>query len=259
MWMSSMTSGVKILLRPRMSLREGVPSIVRLPLEHELALGRLEVVVVVEHLAADELLELGRRAETVDPELALDELRVGLVPLARDAVDPERADLPGDVDLPVVHRVAEAVTDVAADDLAAALHHETRHRAGVPEDDDRAALLVDPRARAHLALDDEVAAAHGRARERARVRLDHDDARHHVLARRPAHAPLDLDLRAIDQATAEVAEGAVEGDPAAGEDADAERVLRPGIEHSDLADPLLVQEAAELEVDVPGREVARVE
>src|SRR5918996_5976682 len=170
MWMSSMTSGVKIPLRPRMSLREGVPSIVRLPLEHELALGRLEVVVVVEHLAADELLDLRRRAETVDPELALDELRVGLVPLARDAVDPQRADLAGDVDLPVVHGVAEAVADVTADDLATPLHHEAGHCTRVTEDDDRAALLVDPRARAHLTLDDEVAAAHRRARERARVR-----------------------------------------------------------------------------------------
>src|SRR5918996_4191410 len=259
MWMSSMTSGVKIPLRPRMSLREGVPSIVRLPLEHELALGRLEVVVVVEHLAADELLELGRRAEIVDAELALDELRVGLVPLAGDAVDPERADLPGDVDLPVVHRVAEAVTDVAADDLAAALHHEPGHRAGVAEDDDRAALLVDAGAGSDLALDDDVAAANGGRRQRARVALDHDDARHHVLAGRPADPPGDADLGTVDEAAAEVAQAAFEVDLAAGEDPDAQRVLRARVQDRHLVDAFLVQEPAQLEVDLPGGEIVRVE
>src|SRR3954451_13415012 len=67
------------------------------PSKHELALGRLEIVVVVELLAADELLELGRRAEVVDAELPLDELGVVLRPLARHAVDAERLHLAGDV------------------------------------------------------------------------------------------------------------------------------------------------------------------
>jgi hypothetical protein len=53
-------------------------------LENELALGRLEGVVVVELLAADELLELRRRAELVDAELALDQLAVGSGPLASE-------------------------------------------------------------------------------------------------------------------------------------------------------------------------------
>ena len=57
-------------------------------LKNELALGGLERVVVVEHLAAHELLELGRRAEPVDPKLALDQLGVGVRPLAGYAVDP---------------------------------------------------------------------------------------------------------------------------------------------------------------------------
>src|SRR5919106_6117246 len=217
MWMSSMTSGVKILLRPRMSLREGVPSIVRLPLEHELALGRLEVVVVVEHLAADELLELRRRAETVDPELALDELRVRVRPLAGDAVDAERLDLPADVDRPVVHRVAEAVADVAEDDHPAALQHEAGHRARVAEHHDRPALLVDPGAGAHLALDHEVAAADRRSGEGTGVAVDDDDARHHVLADRPTDPSLHVHLRAVDQPEAEVAERAVDRDAAARE------------------------------------------
>src|SRR5919202_806524 len=127
MWMSLMTSGVKMGLRPRSERRAGWSrptlrssgsyrsAVVILPLlENELPLGRLEVVVVVELLAAHELLELRRRPEPVDPELALDELRVRLVPLAGHAVDPERLHLAGDVDLPVVHRVAEAGARVSA-------------------------------------------------------------------------------------------------------------------------------------------------
>src|SRR4051794_16543704 len=57
--------------------------------EDQLSLGGLEVVVVVELLAADEFLEGRRGAEPVDAELALDELRVGVRPLARHAVDAE--------------------------------------------------------------------------------------------------------------------------------------------------------------------------
>src|ERR687885_527871 len=44
------------------------------------------------------------------------------------------------------------------------------------------------------------------AGERAGVRLDDDDAGHHVLARGPADAAVDLDLRAVDEPGAEVAE-----------------------------------------------------
>ena len=102
-----------------------------------------ELVVVVELLPHTNFWNSGG-APDIDPELALDELGVGVSPLARDAVDPERAHLAGDVDLPVVHRVAETVTDVAADDLAPALHHEAGHRACVAENDHGAALLVDP-------------------------------------------------------------------------------------------------------------------
>src|SRR3954467_12160833 len=222
MWMSLMTSGVKIFERPSTVRLDGaVSSARRCPswlsagaarpccgsamsvarlLQNELALGRLEIVVVVELLAAHELLQLRRRAEAVDAELALDELGVGVRPLARHAVDAERPDLPANVDRPVVHRVAETVADVAAEDHATALHHEARHRPGVAADDDRAALLIDPRARADAALDEEVAAPECSARERARVRVDDDDARHHVLARRPADAARDVDLRPVDQA-----------------------------------------------------------
>src|ERR1700751_4831030 len=154
--MSSMTSGVKIRLCPSTFWAIGafssVAAITHPSLEHELALGRLQLVVVVKLLAADELLELRRRAQVVDPELAVNELRVGVGPLALHAVDTKRLDLPGDVDGAVVHRVAEPGSDVAADDLTAALHHEPGHRAGVAERNDRPALLVDPGAGADAAL-----------------------------------------------------------------------------------------------------------
>src|SRR6201997_5166675 len=229
------------------------------PLKHQLSFRGLQVVVVVELLAADELLEVGRRSEAVDPELPVDQLGVGVRPFTRDAVDAERAHLAGDVDRAVVHRVAEPRADVAAQDHSTALEHEAGHRPGPAEDDDRAALLVDPGARADLTLDDEVAAAHGGPGQRARVRVDHDDAGHHVLAHRPAHAALDVDLGAVDDAAAEVAETAVEGDLAAGEDADAERVLGARVEDGDVGDALLVEQPAELEVDLARGEILGVE
>src|ERR1700735_3930852 len=204
--MSSITSGVKILECPRTLVALGAFSsaINVIPLKDELALGRLELVVVVKLLAADELGELWWRAELVDLELALDQLGIGVGPLALDAVDAERLDRAGDVQLAVVHRVAETRADVAADDLAPALHHEAGHRTGVAERDDRPALLVDPGPGADPALDDEVAATDRRAGQRAGVRLDHDHPGHHVLARRPADATVDPDLRPIDHAQAEV-------------------------------------------------------
>src|SRR5919201_1057029 len=155
------------------------------------------MVVVVELLAAHELLKFRRRAEPVDPELALDELGVRVRPLPRHAVDAERLHLPADVDRPVVHRVAEPRPDLADDHLPAALHHEPGHRPRVPHHDHRPALLVDPRAR--------------------------------------------------------------EGDAAASEDPDAERVLRAGVLDRDVLDALLVEQPPQLEVDLPRRKVVRVE
>ena len=127
------------------------------------------------------------------------------------------------------------------------------------QDDDRAALLVDPGAGADATLDHEVAAAEGGAGERAGVAVDHDDPGHHVLARRPADAAVDVDLGAVDQPAAEVAEAAVERDPAAREDADAERVPRARVAHGDVGDALLVDQPAQLEVDLARRQVVRVE
>src|SRR3954451_9575242 len=111
MWMSLMTSGVKIELRPRTVRREGAVSSA-MPLQDELPLGRLEDVVVVELLAAHELLQLRRLAQAVDAEFPRNELGVGLGPFPRDAVHAQRLHPAADVDRAVVHRVPQARSDV---------------------------------------------------------------------------------------------------------------------------------------------------
>src|SRR5262249_34767210 len=145
MWMSLMTSGVKIGLRPITSRPAGAStdasllcSAIALLLENELALARLEVVVVVELLSRHEFAQVGRRPQPIDRELALDQLGVVVRPLGLHAVDAEGADLAPDVDGAVVHRVAQPVADVAEDDLPPPLHHEAGHRRRVAEHDDRA-------------------------------------------------------------------------------------------------------------------------
>src|SRR5207253_6842731 len=134
-----------------------------------------------------------------------------------------RLHLAAHVDHAVVHRVAESRADVAAEDLAAALHHEAVVRAAAAEDDDRPALLIDPRACADASLDDQVAAADRGCGERARVAVDRYDTAHHVLADRPADAAGDVHLGAVDHAEPEIAEAPFERDTAAREDADTER------------------------------------
>src|SRR5215468_6189114 len=110
--------------------------------ENELALGRLEAVVVPELLPADELPERGLRAHPVDPQLPLEQFVVIRGELGLDAVDTEGGDLAADVDRAVVHGVAQPAAHVPADDLPAALQHEPGHRARIAAHDDRAALLV---------------------------------------------------------------------------------------------------------------------
>ena len=116
-----------------------------------------------------------------------------------------------------------------------------------------------PGAGADVALDDEVAATNRGAGERAGVVLDHHHAGHHVLGDRPADPPGDLDLRTVDQPAAEVAEAALEADPAAGQYRDAERVPCARIEHGHLVDALLVDQPAQLRVDLARGHLARVE
>src|SRR5215467_13327971 len=260
-WMSFITSGVKMLLCPRAALP---PSSIVLTLrsrlsEDQLAFCGLEVVVVPQLAPADELAERARRLDPVDAQLPGEELVVVGGQLRLDAVDTQRGDLAADVERAVVHGVAQAAAHVAADDLAAALQHEPGHRTGVAADDDRAALLVDAGAGTDVAAHHDVAAAERRARQRACVLVDDDHARHHVLGHRPADPPLYLDLRPVDQPAAEVAEAAVDRDPAAGQDAHRDRVLRARVEDRHVADALVVDEAAKLEIDLPGGQLGRVE
>src|SRR6185312_5205162 len=58
---------------------------------------------------------------------------------------------------------------------------------------------------------------------------------------------------------AEVAQAAVEGDLAAGEDADAERVARARIQHGDVLHALLVEQPAQLGVDLARGEILGLE
>src|SRR6266576_1497497 len=262
-WMSLITSGVKMLLCPRAALP---PSSIVLTLwcrlsasEDQLAFGGLQVVVVPELAPADELAERAGRLNPVDVQLPGQELVVVGGQLGLDAVHAQRGDLAADVDRAVVHRVAQAAAHVAADDLAAPLQHEPRHHARAAADEDGAALLVDAGAGADVAADHDITAAQRRARQRAGVLVDDDHARHHVLGHRPADPPLHLDLRPVDEPAAEVAEAAVDRDLAAGQDAHHERVLRARVEDGHVADALVVDEAAELQVDLPGGQLGRVE
>ncbi len=68
-----------------------------------------------------------------------------------------------------------------------------------------------------------------------------------------------MDLRPVDEPAGEVAERALEADPAAAQDPDAERVAALRVLDHDLVDALLVEQAAKLEVDRPRRQLARVE
>src|SRR5437764_557745 len=127
------------------------------------------------------------------------------------------------------------------------------------EHDDRAALLVDSGARADLPLDDEIPAPQRRARQGPGVALDDNDTRHHVFGRRPSDPSVDLHLRPVDQAAAEVAQTALEGDLATAQDSHPKRVPRARVVHGDLAYALLIQEPAQLEVDLPRSERAGIE
>src|SRR5262249_44468126 len=114
---------------------------------------------------------------------------------------------------------------VAQDDHPAALHHEAGEGPGPAADEDGAALHVDAGAAAHVPPADQVPAAQGRPEGRAGVLLNDHRAGQHVLGAGPADPPLDVDVGAVDQAAAEVAEAALEDEAQAVEDADAERVL----------------------------------
>ena len=112
---------------------------------------------------------------------------------------------------------------------------------------------------ADVALHHEIPAAQGGPRERAGVVVDDDNPGHHVLGDRRADPPGDLDLRTVDQPAAEVTEASLEADPAAGEDRHPERMPRARVQHGDVAHPPFVDQPAQLRVDLPRGQIARVE
>src|SRR3984957_11353399 len=269
MWMSSMTWGVKMPLWPstcvfRLSFFLVVGSVtgaffsfamVCFPfsqyLENELLLGGLEVVVVPKLPAGDDLLHVPRaprRLEAIHLQLALEPLYVEIGHVGRYGIDAQPIDLPADIDRAVVHRVAEVLAGIAQDHHASALHHETAERAGPPADDDRAALHVDAHAGTHIAPADEVAAAQRGAESRSRVLVDDHGPGEHVLRARPADTALDVDVRSVDQAAAEIAEAAFDGEVQPVEDADCQRMLGARILHHHAA-VALVHEFAQLQID----------
>src|ERR1700751_2158102 len=101
-WMSLMTSGGKIRLRPRG--RETSPLSALMGellawaggLQDQLPFARLQAVVVPQLAAAHELAERVRPVELVDPELPIDQLFIGRGQLRLDAVHAQRRDAAAD-------------------------------------------------------------------------------------------------------------------------------------------------------------------
>src|SRR5919198_3148549 len=100
-WMSLITSGVKIRLCPSTCL-----PLLSAMSEHQPPPAGFDVVVVPQLAAADELAEPVRLRQPVDAELSVDQLLVGVGELRLHTVHPERGHLAADVDRAVVHRVA---------------------------------------------------------------------------------------------------------------------------------------------------------
>src|SRR5512134_105103 len=276
--MSLMTSGVKIWLLPRMKRCASAGAFVLflsfLPLllvfiaparllasQHQFLFRRLEIVVVPQLLAGDDLAEgadplLGQ--ELVAAELGLEPALVELGHGAPHRIDTEALRLAGDIDRAVIHGVAEIFAGIAADHHAPALHHEAGEGAGIAADDDGAPLHVDAGARADIAAADEIAAADGGAELRAGILLDQDGSAHHVLGAGPADASRDPHIRSVDQAAAEIAERAVDDEIEPVQDADRDRMLGAGIADDDGAVAVLHQ-FADAQVDGVGGEIRGVD
>src|SRR5208283_1041318 len=251
-----MSVAAELLLRRRhrsgslLFLRHVLPFLSRMRLQDELLLGRLEIVIVPQLPAGADLLHVLRalrRLEAIQFQLALQPLHVEVGHLGRYGIDAEPINLAADINRAVVHGVAQVLAGVAEDDHASTLHHEAAERARPAAHDDRASLHVDTDARADIALADEVAAAQGGAEGRARVLLDQHRPGEHVLGARPADAALDVDIRSVDQSTAEIAEASLDGQVQAVEDADRERMLGARILH-DHRTKALAHQLAQLQI-----------
>src|SRR6266478_5891824 len=211
------------------------------PLQNELLLGGLEIVVVPQLPARGDLLHVlgaARSCEAVQFQLALEPLHIEVGHLRRYGIDAQARDLAADIDRAVVHGVAQVLAGIAQDHHPSTLHHEAAEGAGPAADDDRAALHVNAYASPYISLAHQVSATHGGAEGRARVLLDHDRPRQHVLGARPADAALDADVWSVDQPTAEIAEAPFDDQVEAVENADRERMLGAGILQHDGAKAL---------------------
>src|SRR6188508_624383 len=226
-------------------------------LQHQFLFGRLEIVVVPQLLAGDDLAEgidTDLRRDVVEAELSLEPCFVDISHGAPHRIDAEARGLAGDIDRAVIHGIAKILASVAADNHAAPLHHEAGEGAGVAADDDGATFHVDAGARADIALAHEVAAADGRAELRAGVLLDEDGAAHHVLGTRPADPARDAHVGAVDEAQAEIAERAIDDEIEAIKDTDGDRMLGAGVLDDDGAVAFLHQ-FADAEIDILRRHV----
>src|SRR5262245_6931494 len=276
--MSLMTSGVKIRLLPRMN-RSDSAGAVTLPLpflpllsffivsaqplasQHQFLFRRLEIVVIPQLLAGDDLAEsadTALRQQLVAAELGLEPALVEIGGRAPHGIDAEALWFAGDEDRAVIHGIAEILPGIAADHHPPALHHEAGEGAGVAADDDRSAFLVDARTRADIAAADEIAAADGGAELRAGVLLNQDRPAHHVFGARPADPARDPHIRPVDQAAAEIAERAVDDEIEPVQDADRDRMLGAGIADDDRAVAVRHQ-FANAQIDLLRRHVGGVD
>src|SRR5262245_23815736 len=274
--MSLMTSGVKIRLLPRMNRSDsaGALPLPFLPLlsffivsaqplasQHQFLFRRLEIVVVPQLLAGDDLAEGADavlRQQLVAAELGLEPALVEISDRAPHGIDAEALRLAGDIDRAVIHGIAEILPGIAADHHPPALHHAAGDGPGIAADDDRSAFLVDARARADIAAADEIAAADGGAELRARVLLDQDRPAHHILGARPADPARDPHIRPVAQAAAEIAERAVDDEIESVQDPDRDRMLGAGIADDNRAVAVRHQ-FANTQIDGFGLELAGVD
>src|SRR5262245_48212391 len=276
--MSLMTSGVKIWLLPRMNLSDSAgaltlpPSLLPflpffivsaqlLASQHQFLFRRLEIVVIPQLLAGDDLAEGADTAigqQLVAAELVLEPALVEIGDRAPHGIDPEALRLAGDIDRAVIHGIAEVLAGIAADHHAPALHHEAGEGAGIAADDDRSAFLIDARARADIAAANEIPAADGGTELRARVLLYQDRPAHHIFGAGPADPARDPHIRPVEQAAAEIAERAVDSEIEPIQDADRDRMLGAGIADDDCA-VAVPHQFANAQVDGFGLEIARVD
>src|SRR5437588_8782025 len=115
MWMSLMTEGVNRKFWPRMlRLRSlsrtrarvaGFSSCINISSQHELLLGRLEIVVVPQLLAGDDLAHVREpacRLEPIDVQLAREPGAIELGHRSIDCIDAEGFDLAADINRAVI-------------------------------------------------------------------------------------------------------------------------------------------------------------